>query len=200
MARSHAVMATPFTKSLALALTLGLLAICSQLITGAQAASLQSLGGLSGANAFGSGGVSANGDVVTGELYGAGTQAFRWVGGTLTPLGFLSNDPNSKATAANSDGSVITGYSNGSTDTAFRWAGGTMTSIGALADGTCSSNTALPYSNAFAINANGSTIVGISTSNNYCDGEAFRWTTGGGMQGLGCPIQGPKPLFYRLFR
>jgi uncharacterized membrane protein len=50
-------------------------------------------------------GVSANGKVVTGELYGAAA------GSTILSqkLGFLQGTTNSKGTAVNSDGSVITG-------------------------------------------------------------------------------------------
>jgi len=174
-------------KSVALALVIGLLAICSPFVAGAQAASLQDLGEAPGSNALGTGGVSANGNVVTGELFGGGpVQAFSWFNGTVTPLGFLGSDGNSRGTAANTDGSVIAGYSFSSTQTAFRWTGGTLSGIGALADSTCSSGHALPSSMATAINADGSVIVGQSASNAFCNGEAFRWV-GGTMTGLGCP-------------
>ena len=174
-------------KSLALALVIGHLAICSPFVAGAQAASLQDLGEAPGSNALGTGGVSANGNVVTGELFGGGpVQAFRWESGTVTPLGFLSSDGNSRGIAVNSDGSVIAGYSFSSTQTAFRWAGGILSGIGALADSTCSSGHAPPSSMATAINADGSVIVGQSASDAFCNGEAFRWV-GGTMTGLGCP-------------
>jgi len=46
-------------------------------------------------------GVNADGTVVVGQ---AGGQAFRWVNGTMTGLGFLPGDSSSDARGVNADG------------------------------------------------------------------------------------------------
>jgi probable HAF family extracellular repeat protein len=157
----------------------------------AQQATLTDLGQSSGSPALAYG-VTGDGKVVTGYLFGSpANQAFRWVNGTITPLGFLSGYTlESRGTAINSDGSVITGWSRSSTvDQAFRWTGGTMTGIGALpiTSPPCGPNP-MQFSQAFAISADGTTVTGQSVDNSVCNGDGFRWTSGAGMQALVCPI------------
>ncbi|WP_072680844.1 autotransporter domain-containing protein [Arcobacter sp. LA11] len=73
--------------------------------------------------------VSADGSIVIGESdNGSVTEAFRWEGGTMTGLGFLSGSFASSARGTNSDGTVIVGYledSDGDTNGAFRWTAST---------------------------------------------------------------------------
>ncbi|MGL5167813.1 MAG: autotransporter domain-containing protein [Afipia sp.] len=149
-----------------------------------------------GSSAFG---VSGDGSVVVGQ--GVSTQfqageAFRWTQATgsvgLGTLDTMANvSASSKATAVSADGQVIVGNSTSDTyqmrGEAFRWTQGTgMVGLGTL------TGTALgSYSVANAVNANGSVIVGQSSSNTVIDpifmssGEAFRWTQATGMVGLG---------------
>lgn len=142
-------------------------------------------------------GVSGDGTIVVGQSQnGAGSrEAFYWTsaGGTVG-LGTLDSGPNifaeSSANAISTDGQVIVGFTTSDAyperGEAFRrtQAGG-MVGLGTL-NGTGSGT----YSVAKAVNANGSVIVGQSSSNTVVDifgssGEAFRWTQGGGMVGLG---------------
>ena len=71
-------------------------------------------------------GVSADGSVVVGHGRNASAsyEAFRWVDGTMTGLGFLpSFTLQSIAKAISADGSVVVGYANDSfyNGKAFRW-------------------------------------------------------------------------------
>ena len=152
---------------------------------------LQGLGDLPG-GAFSSRatGVSADGSVVVGRGDIAnGFEAFRWtssggiqnlqdlprlpnlMGNDIVPDGNIAND-------VSADGSVVVGVTRGSE--AFRWisSDGVIRSLGSLPGGRFSS------SRAFGVSADGSVVVG--DSNNEVEGsQAFRWTSGGGMQGLG---------------
>ena len=126
-------------------------------------------------------GVSSNGLVVVGSNRDSSGdyQAFSWVGGTMTGLGFLdAAHAYSRGSAVSSDGSVVVGYSKNSSGVmeAFRWVGGTMTGIGFL-------DAAHAYSRASAVSSDGSVVVGASNNGSGHE-EAFRWV-GGTMTGIG---------------
>jgi probable HAF family extracellular repeat protein len=140
-------------------------------------------------------GVSADGSVVVGTAsVGSGGEAFRWTpSGGMVGLGFLSAGSNtSTAFAVSGNGAVVVGMS-GVVDVnvqfqsyteAFRWtqAGG-MVGLGFLPGGAPSS-TLSSVSAAFAVNADGSVVVGNSNSGSSSIGRAFRWTQNGGMQSI----------------
>ncbi len=125
--------------------------------------------------------VSANGAVVVGELETAGGyQAFRWshqTGYELIATQFA--DLTVKAAAVSDDGSVVVGHAHSSTQPYFAWVWTAATGVHLLGD--------LPggrtYSEARDISGDGSTIVGVSASEE--GNEAFRWTLDDGMEGLG---------------
>lgn len=116
-------------------------------------------------------GISADGSVVAGS---AGDEAFRWTAaGGIQPLGGLSPAPfRSNADGISADGRVIVGdaldVANVVRD-AFRWADGTMVGLGAFT--------------ASAASRDGSVVVGAF--NNGDHREAYRWTAGAGLVGLG---------------
>jgi len=125
--------------------------------------------------------VSFDGSVVVGgsEYKPPFTEAFRWTQGTgmlrLAPFA----DLRTVATAVSSDGSVVVGSVNDlqGVSESFRWTQATgIQSIGDLPGGAV-------FSEARAINADGSVIAGTGTSASGT--EAYRWTSAGGMQGLG---------------
>ncbi|MDZ4740655.1 MAG: autotransporter domain-containing protein [Alphaproteobacteria bacterium] len=92
------------------------------------------------------------------------------------------------------DGSVIAGQSTNSNGVddwaeAFRWTlGGGMQGLGVLSGRTHGGRN----STAYLMSADGSVIVGLSSNSNGVDDweEAFHWTSGGGMQGLGVLADG----------
>ena len=174
------------------ALAIVFFAIGQPIVASAQQPSLQVIG--SGSSNALANAVSANGTVATGELFSGGPQiAFSSTGGTITS----SNLANSIATSINSDGSVIAGTLGlGAQNQAFQWpVGGSPTGIGMFNAAICGSPTD-SYSKGFAVSPDGSTIVGISASAAFCDGEAFSWTSGGGMKALGCPVN-PATLCFQ---
>jgi probable HAF family extracellular repeat protein len=136
--------------------------------------------------------VNADGSVVVGIRHtSSGTKAVRWTqAGDIEYVG----PHDSWAHAVNADGSVVVGRSSGYNrlflptlppppkesvrpgPEAFRWtqAGG-MEGLGDLPGGDF-------YSEAYAVNADGSVVVG--TSDSASGTEAFRWTEAGGMQSL----------------
>jgi probable HAF family extracellular repeat protein len=128
-------------------------------------------------------GVSADGSVIIVNDGGA----FRWTAGTgLVGLGHLPGTTTSSATGVSADGSVIVGTSYpDSGEQAFRWtAGSGMVGLGYLPGYT--------NSDALAVSGNGSVVVGSSGYSGYqqyvgAPGkyQAFRWTAGSGMVGLG---------------
>jgi len=142
-------------------------------------------------------GVSDDGSVVVGESSSAsGTQAFRWTSaGGMVGLGFLPGIAFSAASGVSADGSVIVGGGgNGPeafTNEAFRWtSSGGMAGLGFLPG--IPTNGAQTYSNALALSADGSVVVGYGSS---ASGEqAFRWTLGGGIVGLGYLSAGTFPF------
>ncbi|WP_072927563.1 PEP-CTERM sorting domain-containing protein [Microcystis aeruginosa] len=144
-----------------------------------------------GSNALG---ISADGSVVVGYSnipnvnggYG-GYEAFRWTQATgMVGLGDLPGGIfDSKATGVSADGSVVVGNGTGFYGTAFRWTQATgMVGLGYLPGGGY-----YAASSATGVSANGSVVVGNSTSANGIEvlgwQEAFRWTQGTGMVGLG---------------
>jgi probable HAF family extracellular repeat protein len=153
---------------------------------------MQGLGDLSGGNfesqAFG---VSADGAVVVGYGISAnGQEAFRWTAADgMQGLGDLSGgDYLSVARAVSADGSVVVGIGTwgawwADQQYAFRWtASGGMQPLGVLAGAPAQT------SRAYGVSADGSVVVGWSSSpnGNYnYQAEAFRWTASDGMQGLG---------------
>lgn len=145
--------------------------------------SMVSLGDLSSGNttAFARA-ASSDGSVVVGAGTSAsGTETFRWTSGTgLTSLGDLEGGAvSSTAYAISADGTVVAGTGNSSTSQAYRWtSGGGMVGLGYLAGG--SSNN----SQVRGMSADGSVIVGFSSSSTGSGQEAFRWTESG-MVGLG---------------
>jgi probable HAF family extracellular repeat protein len=155
-----------------------------------------SLGFLPGDNYSSASGVNADGSVVAGtsgfqpyEGPGATYEAFRWTAGSgMVGLGHLAGDNYSQAYGVSGDGVVVVGTSQHvylSGGQAFRWTSGSgMVGLGYLAGDTNSS--------AAAVSSNGAVIVGASgfqvypgspgTPGSY---QAFRWTAGSGMVGLG---------------
>jgi len=124
-------------------------------------------------------GVSADGSVVVGSSFNANneTEAFRWVDGAMTGLGFLPNTVSSFPSGVSADGSVVVGHATdvNNTSEAFRWVDGTMTGLGFLP------NTVSSF--AGGVSADGSVVVGSSFNANN-ETEAFRWVDGT-MTGLG---------------
>jgi len=123
-------------------------------------------------NGFASG-VNADGSVVVGWWQPKG--AFRWTQASgMVSLGTLSGFISSVATGVNADGSVVVGnavglrFQNELFFRGFRWTQATgMVSLGTVS------------SNAEAVNADGTVVVGWSSKG------AFRWTQASGMVSLG---------------
>jgi probable HAF family extracellular repeat protein len=86
----------------------------------------------------------------------------------------------SVALAVSANGSVVAGYSRSASGyEAFRWENGQTIGLGDLPGGDF-------YSAAYGVSADGSVVVGYSLANDFPHTEeAFRWTYGGGMVGLG---------------
>lgn len=148
----------------------------------AQAASpsFMGIGVLPGWSISSPAGVSADGSVVAGTLFGApgaGYQAFRWTapsGMVALPFGTIARD-------VSADGSAVVGQRQSLHGTmAFRW----TSTEGTINLGFLPNPINEPYSEARAVSANGAVVVGVG-SNSSGASEAFRWTEAGGMQGLG---------------
>jgi probable HAF family extracellular repeat protein len=147
---------------------------------------------------------SADGSVVVGTLTrptdqypGEVQEAFRWTKeegpqglGDLPEgdnLGDASAEFGSRAVAVPADGSVIVGHDlkNGE---AFRWSKDRgMRGLGRLPGG--------EQSWAFAVSADGSTIVGASTTSVQDEYQAVRWTTEGSIESLGKHSDGDSMSF-----
>jgi probable HAF family extracellular repeat protein len=133
--------------------------------------------------------VSADGSVVVGwgtwGASGLGREAFRWTsGGGMVGLGDLPGGVfYSEAGGVSADGSVVVGTGRSASGyEAYRWtnAGG-IVGLGVLPVGGVDSA-------AFGVSADGSVVVGWGRSDSGGLGlvlEASRWTSGGGMVGLG---------------
>ena len=166
--RQLGVQMTATQKRLLLALT-----AVTALATATPTASrerFQGLGFLPGFNESRASGVNADGTVVVGDAVTPGAQAFRWVNGTMTGLGFLT------ASGVNADGTVVVGtrFSAGRSE-AVRWVNGTVTGLGFLPKDTSSQ--------ASGVNADGTVVVGLS-SNGAGVIQAVRWVNGA-VTGLG---------------
>lgn len=133
-------------------------------------------------------GVSGDGKVIVGSSttsVGA-THAVRWVNKgapeDLNGSGFNT----SMAQRASRDGSVIVGYGGNSTYTneAFVWTqSGGMVGLGVLP---ADVGTTYAKSRATDVSADGNVVVGYSLGRGSGDNaEAFRWTSSGGLTGLG---------------
>jgi probable HAF family extracellular repeat protein len=152
--------------------------------TSALADDIQGLGLLPVAPISTATGVSADGSVVVGYsgYYGINgntgvIEAFRWTQSSgMVGLGFLPGGGFSIANGVNGDGSVVVGQSTvvgQKTMEAFRWTQSAgMVGLGILPGGAAESY-------AYAVNADGSVVVGTASSGN--GGEAFRWTQSTGM-------------------
>jgi uncharacterized membrane protein len=123
--------------------------------------------------------VSADGSVVVGTVVDAinnRTSVFRW-----TRQGSELRPSSNEHAAISADGSVVVGtYSGPNGVEAFRWmADGTFHGLGDLPGGLFSSA-------AFDVSADGSVIVGVSSTvfDGETVGQAFRWTAQGRMVGL----------------
>ncbi len=118
--------------------------------------------------------VSADGRVVVGESRNSlgQYQAFRWVDGILSGLGWLpGGGPDGRATGVSADGSVVVGWGRGASggNEAFRWTDGVMSGLGYLTGGS--------WSQANGVSADGSVVVGVGSKTGYSEG--FRWENGG---------------------
>ena len=155
----------------------------------ADLATFQGLGHLPGGfvSASGASAVSADGSVVVGYSYsGSGQEAFRWTQSAgMVGMGDLGGGGfQSAARDVSADGSVVVGYgSSASGPEAFRWtqAGG-MVGLGDLPGGPPSFYSSF-YSRAHGVSADGSVVVGQGAGVSGL--EAFRWTQGTAMVGLG---------------
>ncbi|TYB82803.1 hypothetical protein FVF75_01045 [Maritimibacter fusiformis] len=158
---------------------------------------MENLGALNGGAYSDAFGVNADGNVVVGSSGSSlGTRAFRWVAGGISGdsgnlqmenLGTLDGGSSSGALDVNADGSVVVGTSDSSLGVrAFRWAEGgssgdsenpQMENLGTLDGGFSSA--------ARGVNADGSVVVGYSTSS--LGVRAFRWVEGGTAGDAGNP-------------
>lgn len=144
------------------------------------------LGGKPGSRAYD---VSGNGQVIVGhgyEITDGASEAFRWTeaSGRLESLGMFSGGYTSVAYGVSGDGSIIGGYGDNSAPCvmfeAFRWTEETgIQGLGHLPGNACPKESVV-----WAVSADGSTLVGHSTSDPGLQ-EAFRWTEAGGMENLG---------------
>ncbi|WP_193211222.1 hypothetical protein [Luteolibacter marinus] len=127
-------------------------------------------------------GMSADGSVIVGysTTTNFGKEAFRWEGGTYTPLGVLAGDSSSSAEAVSADGSTVVGQStSGLRNEAFVMKSGqAMTGIGDIAGGDFDSI-------ARAVSADGNVVAGTGTGSS--GDVAFRWTAANGMNFLPFP-------------
>ena len=178
--RQLGVLMTATQKRLLLALT-AVTALATATPTTSSEQRFQGLGFLPGANSSSAHGVNADGTVVVGDALvvvgdAVRRQAFRWVNGTMTGLGFAT------ATGVSADGTVVVGTKlpggPGGSE-AVRWVNGTATGLGFLPGGTASS--------ASGVNADGTVVVGLSTNGLVV--QAVRWVNGT-VTGLGFPPSG----------
>ncbi len=186
MTRSH--------SNYALVVCLGL---TSPVAIGANFLPLGDIPGSSGGSAAAA--ISADGSVVVGTGFNAlgESEAFRWTaGGGIVGLGSIPGRSNSLALGVSGDGSVVvgTGFNALGEYEAFHWTAGTgMVGLGDLPGG--------PFDSwAFGVSADGSVVTGIGqiVGATPVDGatgpEAFRWSSEGGMVGLGAPPGGSFSL------
>lgn len=133
--------------------------------------------------------VAVGGAVHGSNAFGPVDHAFLWTPATgLHDLGVLPGGDQSIATAISADKKVVVGEAtvNGFWH-AFRWTAATgMVDLGTLGG---------PQSGAFAVNGDGSVIVGSSlTSQSTGSDTAFRWTAKTGMQDISKLVNVPQRL------
>lgn len=136
--------------------------------------------------------VSADGSVVVGQSYisdYAEKEAFRWTSESgMAGLGNLSGTfLDNYALDVSADGGVVVGGSDAYGGGAFRWTKETgIVRLGVIPE--ASGSITFRYSDALGVSADGNVVVGSSygyfLSGNIVR-EAFRWTSEGGMVGLG---------------
>jgi probable HAF family extracellular repeat protein len=143
-----------------------------------QADGFQGLGFLPGTTTSRANDISHDGSVIVGQ---SGSEAYRWTaGGGMVGLGTAPFMATSSAVAVSADGSVIGGEGNGvggPINVAWIWSGGTFTNLGHM-------NPFVGFTRLFGLSSDGTTAVGWSLNANF-QIEAFRWTAGSGMVGLG---------------
>jgi len=168
--RQHGVQMTATQKRLLLALT-AVTALATATPTTSSEQRFQGLGFLPGTNSSSATGVNADGTVVVGHAANGRQEAFRWVNGTMTGLGFVT------ATGVNADGTVVVGtrasVPPGRLE-AVRWVNGTVAGLGFLPKDM--------GSEANGVNADVTVVVGLSFR--VGSNQAFRWVNGT-MTGLG---------------
>ncbi|SFG24495.1 probable extracellular repeat, HAF family [Novosphingobium sp. CF614] len=146
-------------------------------------------------------GVSGDGAVIVGSSATStgATHAVRWVN-KGTPEDLNGDDfVSSIALRASRDGRVVAGYGGNATYTneAFVWTqNGGMVGLGVLP---ADVGTTYAKSRATDVSADGNVVVGFSAGHgNGDDMEAFRWTSGGGMTGLGLLSGGTHSRAYAV--
>ncbi len=133
--------------------------------------------------------VAVGGAIKGSDAFGPTDHAFRWTPSTgLQDLGLLPGGSQSIAIAISADENVVVGEATvGGLWHAFRWTAATgMVNLGTLGGA---------ESAAFAVNGDGSVIVGSSlTSQSTGSSQAFRWTAKTGMQDLTKLVNAPQRL------
>jgi len=126
-------------------------------------------------------GVSGDGSVVTGQLFGVVYQAYRWTQATgAVGLGTLAGHESSTARAISSDGTTIVGGSydaESDTEEPFRWTqSGGMVGLGNLQG--CRLTTAT------AVSGDGGVVTGDCWLEDGVTRRSFVWTAGTGIRFL----------------
>src|SRR5262249_11203421 len=126
----HATLSPSWKKSLLLVFVSVVAFVTATPATSVPECFFQGLGFLPGDNQSFANGVNANGTVVVGSSTRSvgppfPEQAFRWVNGTMTGLGFRT------ASGVSADGTVVVGTSEFRFQ-AVRWVNGTVTGLGVL--------------------------------------------------------------------
>jgi probable HAF family extracellular repeat protein len=142
-------------------------ALSAQPFRWTQAGGMTSLGFSGVANA-----VSGDGSIIVGQAFGTNI-AFRWVAGTMTPLGTLAGGVASAASSVSDDGSVVVGNSEDASNIqhAFRWS--TSGGVSGMVEVTNGFGGAA--ATAEAVSGNGNVIVG-SAEDFAGHMIAYRWT------------------------
>ena len=120
--------------------------------------------------------ISADGSVVTGNVWNNSSSAFRWTANAgLENLGSLPGMSGARASGVNADGSVVVGLSGGNT---FRWS----PTAGMEEMGLNPSGSSSVVVN--SVSGDGSIVVGRNFPN-AGPATAFRWSSSGGLLDLG---------------
>jgi probable HAF family extracellular repeat protein len=186
------VIAIPNIRSFcASCVAIGVCASQILLVSGILAAEFIPLGDLEGGG-FGSSasGVSSDGSVVVGRTHGSTrSEAYRWTAETgMVVLNWIPGGWYHEVSGVSADGSAVAGYGRSvelGNFEASRW----TSDQGTIGLGSIHTN--ITSSFAFAVSADAKVVVGRSIAPGAPPGqgsnhiEAFRWTEGGGMVGLG---------------